>query len=268
MIDRTRGMALVARTYEKIEIDMDLIAPFLSATHTFIDKASNESLRTIDTQTSRYVWDETEQLLFVMVVSKQARTGHIRFLLKYAMDEFQKNFIPEGQTVDHVLRVWHGDQNSFTEFGRFLDELVSQYEVAGDALVIGKSMDCLEVYNHLFRAIMKVKTDNKTRQELVRRIEDSLRPLAETYPFVGGVPIDEAGVEVLSIDPEAQRVPYHALRAALEHILLLVADTTRKTVGRDAFRDMVFDSVMPYVKRDMQRLQTYAILDDVIRYLF
>ena len=75
LIERQTGRNIVSRAYSGIEIDMDLIAPFLSATHTFIDKASHENLRIIDTETSRYVWQENEYLLFVMVVSKQARVG-------------------------------------------------------------------------------------------------------------------------------------------------------------------------------------------------
>jgi hypothetical protein len=63
-------------------------------------------------------------------------------------------------------------------------------------------------------------------------------------------------------------VPYHHLRDALEELLRLVAKVTKETVTPKAYRDMIFDHVMPYVKRDIKRLQTYAILDDVVRYLF
>ena len=65
LIERQTGRNIVSRAYSGIEIDMDLIAPFLSATHTFIDKASHENLRIIDTENSRYVWQENEHLLFV-----------------------------------------------------------------------------------------------------------------------------------------------------------------------------------------------------------
>ena len=95
LIERGSGRNLVARAYDGIEIDMDLIAPFLSATHTFIDKASNETLKTIDTENSRYVWEASEHLLFVMVISKMARIGHMRFMLEYALNEFINNFIPD-----------------------------------------------------------------------------------------------------------------------------------------------------------------------------
>ena len=82
LIERGSGRNLVARAYsDLVKLDMDLIAPFLSATHTFIDKAASETLRTVDTETNRYVWEANEHLLFVMVVSKAARLGHMRFML-------------------------------------------------------------------------------------------------------------------------------------------------------------------------------------------
>jgi hypothetical protein len=58
------------------------------------------------------------------------------------------------------------------------------------------------------------------------------------------------------------------LRQGLEMMLQIVADATRRTVTQTAFRKMIFDHAMPYVKRDIERLQLYCILDDVVRYLF
>ena len=92
----------MSRAYSGIDIDMDLIAPFLSATHMFIDETSNETLRTIDTATNRYIWEANDHLLFVMVVSKAARVSHMRFLLQYAMSEFITNEVPVGMNVETV----------------------------------------------------------------------------------------------------------------------------------------------------------------------
>jgi hypothetical protein len=93
-----------------------------------------------------------------------------------------------------------------------------------------------------------------------------LEPLLDRYPFLSSVPLDEAGIEVLQIDVNI--VPYHHLRDALEELLRLLAKVTKENVSSKAYRNMIFEHVMPYVKRDIKRLQTYAILDDVVRYLF
>ncbi|MHA2192422.1 MAG: hypothetical protein ACXAAR_03225 [Candidatus Thorarchaeota archaeon] len=103
LIERGTGRNIVSRAYANIEIDMDLIAPFLSATHTFIDKASQEELKTIDTDTNRYIWEANDYLLFVMVVSKSARVRHMRFILEYAMEEFMKNQIPADKDISRSL---------------------------------------------------------------------------------------------------------------------------------------------------------------------
>jgi len=266
LIQRQTGMNLIARAYTGVTIDMDLIAPFLSATHTFINRAVNETLRTIDTDTHRYVWAANNELLFVMAVSKNARTGHMRFLLDYALNEFMHNEVPEGTDLPALLSAWEGNPISFERFAGFVDELVSQYEQSGESLVAGKTMDSLEVYNHLFRAIMEVEVDKRTRKKIVEQIRVQLQPLLETYPFLSVVPVDEAGIEVLNID--VYTVDYRALRNALESMLRAVAEVIRKVAGEDAYRNMVFDHAMPYVKNDIGRLETYAILDDVVRYLF
>jgi len=266
LIERQTGRNLVARAYSGIDIDMDLIAPFLSATHTFIDKATNETLKTIDTETNRYVWLANDNLLFVMAVSKAARTGHMRFLLEYALNEFMRNEIPDGSDISSVLKEWHGNPESFIHYADFIDELVSQFEETDDSLVASKSMDSLEVYNHLFRAIMQVEIDKKTRKKLVDGINERLQSLIETYPFLASVPVDEAGIEVISIDVHS--VPYRTLRVALEEMLKVVTDVARKVVDAMAYRNMIFEHAMPYVKKDMDRIQIYAILDDVIRYMF
>jgi hypothetical protein len=245
---------------------MDLIAPFLSATHTFIDKASNETLRTVDTETNRYVWEANEHLLFVMVVSKAARIGHMRFMLEYALNEFVNQEVPTNSDVATILKNWQGAPNTFRKFGKFVDELVEQYEVTDESLLAGKSMDCLEVYNHLFRGIMKVKTGKKRRAEIVKRMKGWLEPMLNRYPFLDCVPIDGAGIEVLEID--VNLVAYQHLRDSLEEVLRLLAKAVREIVTPKAYRDVLFDFVMPYVKSDIQRLQMYAILDDVVRYLF
>ena len=267
LIERGSGRNLVAKAYSDIvKLDMDLIAPFLSATHTFIDKASNETLQTVDTETNRYVWEANDDLLFVMVISKAARIGHMRFMLEYALNEFVKQEVPSNSDVATVLKDWHGAPNTFKRFGNFVNELVEQYEVTDESLLAGKSMDCLEVYNHLFRGIMKVKTGKKKRNDIVKRINGWIEPMMTRYPFLAAVPIDGVGIEVLEID--VNTVPYQHLRDSLEEVLRLLAKAVREIVTPKAYRDVIFDHVMPYAKRDIQRLQTYAILDDVVRYLF
>jgi hypothetical protein len=265
LIERDTGRNLIARAYTGVSIDMDLIAPFLSATHTFINRAANETLRTIDTDTHRYVWAANDELLFVMAVSKGARTGHMRFLLDYALNEFMHNEVPEGMDLTTLLKQWEGNPNSFERFATFMDELVSQYEQSGESLVAGKTMDSLEVYNHLFRALMEVKVDKRTRKKIVDQIKARLQPLVDAHPFLSVVPVDEAGIEVLNID--VYSVDYKALRAALESLLKTVAEIVRSVAGEEPYRNMVFDHAMPYVKNDIKRLETYAILDDVVRYL-
>ena len=266
LIERGSGRNLVSRAYANIEIDMDLIAPFLSATHTFIDKASHESLKTIDTDTNRYIWEANDYLLFVMVVSKSARVGHMRFILEYALNEFMKNQIPAGKDIEMMLKQWHGRPGQFKKFGSFIDELVSQYEVTDESLLAGKSMDCLAVYSHLFRAIMRVRTDTETQGKLVRRINKLLKPIKGFYSFLDVVVVDSAGIDVLNIDVNV--APYKELRVALEEILKLLSQVVRETVSKKAYQTMLFNHAMPYVKSDVDRLQTYAILDDVIRHLF
>ena len=267
LIERGSGRNIVSRAYsEAVKLDMDLIAPFLSATHTFIDKASNETLRTIDTETNRYVWEANEHLLFVMVVSKAARLGHMRFILEFALEEFMTNQIPSDTDVASVLKKWHGAPGKFKEFGNFVDELVTQYEVTDEVLVAGKSMDCLEVYSHLFRGIMRVKTAASKKKRIVKKLNTYMEPLLDRYPFLAEASVDEGGIEVLMID--INTVPYHHLRDALEELLRLLAKVAKEIVTPKAYRDMIFDHVMTYVKRDIKRLQTYAILDDVVRYLF
>jgi hypothetical protein len=267
LIERGSGRNLVSRSYSDIvKLDMDLIAPFLSATHTFIDKASNETLKTVDTETNRYVWEANEHLLFVMVVSKAARIGHMRFMLEYALNEFMNREVPTNSNIETVLKNWLGSPNTFKKFGNFIDELVTQYEVTDESLLAGKSMDCLEVYSHLFRGIMKVKGGKKKKTAIVNRMKRWIEPLLHRYPYLSQVPIDVAGIEVLEID--VNNVTYHHLRDSLEELLRLLGKAVREIASPKAYRDMIFDHVMPYVKRDIQRLQTYAILDDVIRYLF
>ncbi|MFX0044920.1 MAG: hypothetical protein ACFE8Z_03665 [Candidatus Hermodarchaeota archaeon] len=256
----------MSKAYSGIQIDMDLIAPFLSATHMFIDETANETLRTIDTATNRYIWEANDHLLFVMVVSKAARVGHMRFLLKYAMNEFMTNEVPVGMNVETVLKEWHGAPTTFREYGEFVDELVGQYEETDESLMAGKSMDCLSVYSHLYRAIMRVDIDKKTRRTLVRRIKKQIRPLTNEYAFLSGVTVDGRGIEVLGID--VYNVPYKILRQVLEELLRHLAEATKATVTKARYRKMVFEHAMPYVKEDIERMQTYAILDDVVRHLF
>ncbi len=267
LIERKTGRNLISKAYTGIDIDMDLIAPFLSATHTFIDKASNESLKTIDTETHRYVWQANEHLLFVMVVSKAARIGHMRFILQYALNEFMRNEIPKKNTIESLLKEWHGSPKTFKHFGNFVDELINQYEETDEALIAGKSMDCLEVYSHLFRSIFSVEIKPAKKKHLVKKVKEMIAPILETYPYLEDVSIDgKCGVDVLSID--VYNVNYGSLRDALEELLRITSTATREIAGDEAFRKMIFEYAMPYVKRDINRLQTYAILDDAIRYLF
>lgn len=267
VIERQSGRNLVSRAYsDAVKLDMDLIAPFLSATHTFIDKASSETLRTIDTETNRYVWEANDQLLFVMVVTKAARIGHMRFMLEYTLREFMSTQVPEGATIESMLNTWHGSPSTFKKFGFFIDELVAQYEETDESLVAGKSMDCLEVYSHLFRGILKIKTTKANKRKIIDRVLGLLEPLMDKHEFLTQMPIDQNGIEVLSID--VYSVTYQHLRDTLEEILRVLAKATREFSSTKAYHEMIFDKVMPYVKRDIQRLQTYAILDDVVRYLF
>lgn len=268
LIEKDTGRTMVSRVYDRTEIDMDLIGPYLSATHTFIDRASRESLKTIDTESSKFVWETTDQLLLVMAVSKNARPAHIRFLLRYCINEFMSNHIPPGETLSTMLKSWTGSADTFQSFANFLDELVEQYESTDESLVASKSMDCLEVYNHLFRSLMSVKVDHELRERLVSEISRAMEPLIKKYPFLSRATVDTAGIEALDIDVAKSVVEYRVLRKALEELFVVVTQIIKRTVDTSAFRNMIFDHVMPYVKRDMDRLQTYAILDNVIRNIF
>jgi len=270
LIERGSGRNLVARAYTNIDIDMDLIAPFLSATHTFIDQASNESLKTIDTEYSRYVWEANDELIFVIAVTKSARIGHMRFMLKYALDEFMRREVPSNSDLTSLLSGWHGAPNTFKHFGNFIDELVTQYEETDESLLAGKTMDCLEVYSHLYRAILKVDVDKKLRKKMMKEIKKKADRLSEEHPLLKNVPIDEHGVDVLTIDVYKlmDGTDYKNFRIALEELLRIIAEVSRDIVDRETYREMLFEFAMPYVKRDLDRLQTYAILDDVVRHLF
>jgi hypothetical protein len=203
-----------------------------------------------------------------MAVTKNTRTAHVRFLLQYALNEFVQNHIPEGEDLETALKSWQGSPDTFRSFGDFLDVLISQYELTDESLINGKSMDCLEVYNHLFRAMMEVQTDQKTRKELVQGIRQVMKPLVETYPFLAQAPVDKVGIEVLNINVLSGEITYKNLRSALKDLFRAVAHLTRETVGNESYKNMIFDHTMPYVKRDIERLRTYAILDDVISCLF
>jgi hypothetical protein len=187
-------------------------------------------------------------------------------MLEYALNEFVIQEVPKNSSLAAVLKNWQGAPNTFKKFSKFVDELVEQYEMTDESLLAGKSMDCLEVYNHLFRGIMKVKTGKRKRANIVKRMKGWLEPMMDRYTFLNCVPIDGAGIEVLEIDVNV--VAYQHLRDSLEEVLRLLAKAVREIVTPKAYRDMLFDYVMPYVKSDIQRLQTYAILDDVVRYLF
>lgn len=266
LIERETGRYLVARAYANVSIDMDLIAPFLSATHTFIDKASSEELQTIDTEGNRYVWVANDDLLFVMVISKSTRLSHMRFLLKYALDEFQRRMKEEGKDVASVLKNWHGAPGEFDDFSHFIDELVSQYEQSDERLVTGKAMDCLSVYSHLYHSILKAEEDKEKRKDLLTRVVREIEPMRKHNYVLDEIEIDGSGIDVFCLD--VNNIGYRTLRKALEDILQVVATTTRETVGEERFKQMIFEHAMPYVKRDLDRLETYAIVDDVIRYLF
>jgi hypothetical protein len=270
LIERSTGRNIVSRAYSGIEIDMDLIAPFLSATHTFIDKASSEQLQTIDTEHNRYVWLASEYLLFVLVCSKSTRIAHMRFILEYLLDEFMRNEVPKNSDVDTLLKTWWGAPDTFSGFGEFIDVLVGQYEATDEVLVASKSIDCLEVYNHLFRAIMCVKADKDKRKAIVKSVKKKIKPLIEKYPFLAEAPIDGAGIEVLDIkiNPMAECPPYRQLRIALEDLLGILTSTVKEIVGTNAYRAMIFNELIGYLRRDLDRLDTYKILDDIIRHVF
>lgn len=245
---------------------MDLFAPFLSATKILVDTASLEDLEMLDTETTRYIWHGNDYLLLVLSISKGARVGHMRFLLRYALTEFIRTEVPKNADIETVLSKWTGAPGSFKRFEIFLNELVQQFEVTDESLIAGKAMDCLAVYSHLFKVIMKVKLTKKKRETLVKIIRERTSPLFETEPALQVTLIDGSGVDVLAVNP--YDCSYKNLRDALEEMLRIIADAAREIATEESFRDMIFTHAMPYVKRDIERLQLYFILDDVIRYLF
>ena len=119
----------------------------------------------------------------------------MRFILEYLLDEFLRNEVPKNSDVDTLLKAWWGAPDTLRGFGGCIDELVGQYEATDEVLVASKSMDCLEVYNHLFRAIMSVKADKDKRKEIVKTLKKKIKPLVENYPFIAQAPIDRAGIE-------------------------------------------------------------------------
>ena len=266
LIERTTGRNLVAKAYTEVNIDMDLIAPFLSATHTFIDRASNEKLSTIDTETNRYVWQANDWLLLVLVVSKSARPAHMRFLLEYAMGEFMRREIPQNSDIETLLKQWYGTRDAFKGFEEFLDELIQQYEATDECLEAGKSMDSLAIYSHLYRAILRVKMTKAKRKKMMNTIQANVHAIIEADPALSAIEVSQDGVEVLGVD--VYQINYRLLKSALEKILTIIADSAKAIATEKAYRDMIFVHVMTYVKRDVKRLETYHVLDDVIRSLF
>ena len=100
----------------------------------------------------------------------------------------------------------------------------------------------------------------------MRRIKKSLKPIKEFYSFLEVITVTSGGIDVLGIDVNV--VQYKELRVALEEILKVLSQVVQETVTKKVYQTMLFKHAMPYVKSDVERLQTYAILDDVIRHLF
>jgi hypothetical protein len=51
-------------------------------------------------------------------------------------------------------------------------------------------------------------------------------------------------------------------------MLGVLADTVKDVSGVNSYRAMIFNELIPYVKRDLDRLNLYSILDDIIRHVF
>ena len=115
---------------------------------------------------------------------------------------------------------------------------------------------------------MRVDVGRNVKKRIVKDIQSKIEPLIERYPFLSSVPVDEAGLEVLEINVLSNDIPYKILREALEDLFRVVSQCVRQNVDPDKYQANIFNNVMRYVKEDLRRLQTYAILDDVVRYLF
>ncbi len=266
LIERSSGKNLISLTFTDVEIDMDLFAPFLSATKFLIDTASSESLEMINTEGRRYVWHSNDWFLIVLAISKRARVAHMRFLLNYALNEFMNKAIPSNTSVDEFLRKWDGTPRPFREYEDFLRVLIDQFEQTDESLLAGKAMDCLAVYSHIFTAILRTNMKDDTREKLVSRIREELGNLIKDDSAFKGILIDKRGIDVLSINPTM--CSYKVLRTRLDQILEIVSNIAKDLIPKRDYNKMLLEQLIPYMKRDIDRLETYSILDDIIRLVF
>ena len=265
LIEKISGRNLISRNYVGINIDIDLFAPLLTSTKMFVDATASEPLEMVDTEGSRYIWHSNQWLIIVLMISKKARIGHMRFLLHYALTVFMEKCMKKYGPIEEFLQNWQG-QPIFERYERFVDELVEQYEQTDEALLAGKAMDCLEVYSHLFNAILTIDLSKEKKQEMMERIKSELHELVATDEAFKNTVITNRGIDILSVD--YTKCSYRSLRTTLDKMLTIVARVTRNIAPKTAYRDMLFDHVVPYLKKDMARLETYSIIDDVIQTVF
>ncbi len=270
IIEAESGRSIYQRTYAKgFTGQFELLSGQLSGIYAILNNEMiDDRLKSVDTEDTRFIWVKRGPVVLMAATALKLNRSYIKSMLITMYEFFEKIIKSKNMTIEDYLKYESEIGTGLSDLDAQIDELVSQFEQIDENVVAKKSMDSLEVYEHLFYRLLKMVSDEQ-RVSIINKIKEMYSEQLNKHIHTRKFIFDKNGIALTNFTTkELETFKYREIRNLLENMLKDIAFEVRKTIGDSNYRNELFNLIVPYIKEDWVRIRAYAIDDDIIYHVF
>lgn len=259
ILERDAGRCIFNSVYTKSMIDPDLITTVLNVLYHISIELSGKGIETVDMAGLRWYFVTEEDLIFISCCDRNDKASVIREKTIIIKNEFFDKF-PDLKKVG-FFKEWDGNISTYEDFQKNLSELFSDWSKAEEVTDHASILDLLEVHQQIFKLLKSdelAPKNNRSKAYLTKNVKDVLNK----YPFLKEkCHFKNYRLEVMDkIDIRKDHVEDINMRGMLEELCSIYVAALKNINGPDKFYKFFREIIVPYIKKDWQRINDLDLL--------
>lgn len=248
-------------------IDPDLITTVLNVLYHISIELSGKGIETIDMAGFRWFFVTKNDLIFISCCDKDEKLNIIREKTKIIKNEFFNEF-PD-LNVEDFFRNWDGNITNFEKFEINLSSLFSDWTKAEEITDHASIMDLLEVHQQIFKLLQSdeiAPQNNRSKGYL----STNLKKVLNKYQFLREkCQFRDYRLEIMDkIDIRKDHLENLELREMLSELCICYVNALKNINGPDKFYFFFRETIVPYMKKDWERINKLDLLRSFYEYFF
>lgn len=259
ILEKHAGRCIFNSVYTKSLIDPDLITTVLNVLYHISIELSGKGIETVDMAGFRWFFVTEDELIFISCCDRSEKASVIRDKTIIIKNEFFETF-PD-MKEEHYFKKWDGNISEYEDFEKNLSSLFSDWSKAEEVTDHASVLDLLEVYQQIFKLL---HADELAPQNARSKgyLSKNVKKVLNKYPFLKEkCHFRNYRLEVMeNIDVHKDHLENIDLHGILEELCSTYVSALKNINGPDKFYKFFREIIVPYIKKDWQRINKLDLL--------